>query len=268
MQLYAGQDRSALVPLVAAAMDISDVSSEAFLDRVVLNGAPPPRDFIAAQNRDLIHSQAPQLTWPEIDAVHERLLTEIERAMRADRMGPLWPRSIARPSRRTPEMTARIEAKTLSSEFLASILDLAIGTPKPVLRRLVISGSRNLSPLVRKLLQGGATSDIVDRARNLQANARHHHLTQAAQGRMVDASLLDDLHQRIETHASARVALHADLPKPAIRIWADLVELFDSRAVSIDHGSVLRKDPMLLLGEACDLSDRCIFGWGAASNEH
>ena len=267
MRLRNGEDRRELVPRVASALEINENAAEIFLDRVVLNGAPPPRDSIAAQNRDLIHSQAPHLTRPEVEGLHERLLGEIERAMRADRIGPLWPRSIVRPSRRSDEVLARIKAKTLSRDLLRSILESSIGMPRPVLRRLVEPGGGPLTPLRRKLMFGGAGATIIDQARNLQANARSEHLTRSAQGKRVDSSLLDDLHQRIETHAAARVGIHADLQKPAPQIWADLVELFDSRATSIDRAGILRRDPMLLLGEACDLSDRCIFGWGETADE-
>ena len=267
MCLRPGEDRSELVPQIAEALQISEIAADTFLDRVVLNGAPPPRDSIAAQNRDLIHFQAPHLTWPEVDTLHERLLGEIERAMRADRIGPLWPRSIVRPSRRSDEIVARISAKTLSRESLRSILESSMGTSQPILRRLVEPGGGPLTPLHRKLMIGGAGTTIIDQARNLQANARHEHLTRAAQGKPVDSSRLDDLHQRIETHATARVGLHADLQKPAPQIWADLVDLFDSRAASIDRGGILRRDPMLLLGEACDLSDGCVFGWGEVADE-
>ena len=262
MRLRKSEDHSVLVPQVASALQITEQAAGTFLDRVVLNGAPPPRDTIAARNRDLIHSQAPHLTWPEVEDLRERLLTAIERAMRADRIGPLWPRSIVRPSRRSAEVEARLEAKTLSGDLLRSILESSIGKPRPVLQRLVEPGGGPLTPLYRKLLVGGAEPTIIDQARNLQANARREHLTQSAQGKRLDSSLLDDLHQRIETHVTARVGIHADLQKPAPRIWADLVELFDSRAASIDQGGILRRDPMLLLGEACDLSDRCVFGWG------
>ena len=267
MRLKSGEDHSELVPRVAEALDISEIAAGTFLDRVVLNGAPPPRHSIAAQNRDLIHSQAPHLTWPEVEALHERLLGEIDRAMRADRIGPLWPRSIAHPSRRSSKIVARTIAKTLSQESLRSILEPSMGIPRPVLRRLVEPGGGPVTPLHRKLMIGGAGTTIIHQARNLQANARREHLTRAAQGKPVDSPMLDDLHQRIETHATARAGVHADLQKPAPRIWADLVELFDSRAASIDQGGILRRDPMLLLGEACDLSDRCVFGWGEATHE-
>ena len=267
MHLRNGEDRSELVPRVASALQISEDNAETFLDRVVLNAAPAPRDSIAAQNRDLIHSQAPNLTWPEVAGLRERLLGEIERAMRADRIGPLWPRSIVRPSRRSAEAVARLEAKTLSGDLLRSILSSSIGTPQPVLRRLVEPGGGPLTPLHRKLMFGGAGATIIDQARNLQANARREHLIRSAQGKRVDSAHLDDLHQRIETHATARVEIHANLEKPAPRIWADLVELFDSRVASIDRGGILQRDPMLLLGEACDLSDGCVFGWGEAAHE-
>lgn len=265
-ELKSEGDRSALVPQVAESLGIHEVQAEAFLKRVVLNAPPPPRDYIASRNRDLIHSQAPHLTKPEVDSVHMRLIHEIERAMRAERIGALWPRAIAHPERRSPEIVERLAAKTLSSDLLRTLLGSIGRSPRPILRRVVESGSTVLSPLHRKLLEGGATSEIISDARSLQANAHHERYVRESQGRVVASELLEDLHQRIETHVNARVAIHEGQARPAVLIWGDILNIFESRAASIDQNSLLRGDPMLLTGEACNLSDQCRFGWGRATS--
>lgn len=262
MKLLPGDERGALVPPVAEALLIPEEAARVFISKVTLNAAPAPRGFIAAQNRDLIHDQAPHLTRSEVRSVHACLLTEIEAAMRAERMGSLWPRCVTRPSRRSGEMEERLQAKTLSADQLRAILKPAPSASRAVLERLVETGGPVLTPLRRKMLRGGAGPEIIAQARNLRANARREHLTRAAQGRPLDPALLEDLHQRLETHAVARIGVHASKPKPAPLIWADLVNLLDTKAGSIDHGRLLRQDPMLLLGETCELSDQCCFGWG------
>jgi hypothetical protein len=130
----------------------------------------------------------------------------------------------------------------------------------------VQTGAGPISTLHKKMIEGGAPDDIIFQARNLQANAQYEHLKRTAQGRPTDDVLLADLHERICTHATAKVALHTSTQQPAVRIWSELLDVFESRAASIDPSGILLRDPMLLLGEACELSDRCAFGWGRLDN--
>ena len=265
-ELRPGGNHSELIPKVASSLNITTGEAEAFLRKVVLNGSPPPRDCITACNRELIHVHAPNLTKPEIDSVYQTLLDDIERAMRAEPLGPRWPDFIVHPERRSTEVTERLEAKTLSREHLKIKLSPINGVPKLTLRRLVLPGNSPICALHRKMLDGGADDDIISNARNLQANVRYYWFEQQAQGRRIDASLLEDTHLRIQTHVSAKTAIHNGQTRPANHIWADLLNIFEDRATSIDRGSIFNQDPMLLLGEACDLSDQCKFGWGRVND--
>jgi hypothetical protein len=259
-------DRSAIVEQVGAALRIGPNDAAIFLNIVVLNAPPPPRDYISANNKDLLHRHAPHLTRPDIDSCYERMIRTIEAAMRADRIGPRWPAAVVHPARRTARAAALLAEKTLTSELIKGVL-YEVRTPaRPVLRRLVETGAGPVSNLHKKMLEGGAPDNIIFQARNLQANARYEHLKRVAQGRPTDDVLLTDLHERICTHATAKVALHTSTEEPAVRIWSDLLDVFETRAASIDPSNILQRDPMLLLGEACELSDRCAFGWGTVDH--
>lgn len=260
--LRKGQDRTPLVPMVMKRLKATQATAEDFLRRVTLNESPSYRTDIHATNSRLLHQHAPSLTQPELEALHEALLSEIEKAMRCDALSPLWPRSVVQPERRSGEMEERLRAKTLDAERLSRIAASLTNAGRPLLKRLVEPGGGPVSALVQKLVLGGATPALIDRARNLQANARHHRFVRAAQKVASDDALVTDLHERLGTYADTAVAMHASSPQPAVRIWRDLLETFGRDAEEIDRHKLVRADPMLLMGESCILSDECVFDWG------
>ncbi len=260
--LRPGQDRSALVPMVEERLGATRQSAEDFLKRVTLNEGAHHRAAIHATNARLLHQHAPTLTKPELEALHESLLNEIEQAMRCDRLGARWPRSVVHPAMRTGMTEERIQAKTLDAERLASIAETLSGAGHPLLKRFVETGSGQVSVLAQKLIAGGATPQLIDRARQLLSNARHHRLERAAQSLVVNDALRVDLAERIGTYADTAAALHGSSSQPANAIWGCLLEIFGSHAADIDRHNLVHADPMLLMGESCILSDECVFGWG------
>ncbi|MDE0000532.1 MAG: dsDNA nuclease domain-containing protein [Rhodospirillaceae bacterium] len=265
MALRPQQDRTPLLPVVMEKLDATKESAEDFLRRVTLNESASHRTTIHATNARLLHVHAPSLTLPELEALHSSLLHEIENAMRCEPFGALWPQSVVHPEERSPLTEQRLQAKTLDANRMPKIVELLSSAERPLLKRLVQSGSTPFSSLTQKLIVGGATPALIERARNLQANAQHHRLLRAATSvSMVDAQLTD-LHERIGTYVDTAAAIHASSPNPAIGMWDNLLERFSSHAAKIDQNNLLRADPMLLMGESCILSDQCVFDWGGQS---
>ena len=260
-----GGDRSGLEPRVAESLGIELSDAARFLARVVLNAPPAPREYVSAANRDLIHSHAQHLTGAAVRHLHRELLQEIERAMRCDRLGAFWPRAISHPATRSDVAELRLASKTLTADRLRAILRPLSPEPRPVLRRMVETGSRAFSSLERKMVDGGATPAVIEQARLLAADARYHRFSREAQTIEPDTAKREDLHRRIEVHATAKGALHGQASRPAVGIWDDLLQTFESHAESIDQHNLVERDPMLLLGEACGLSDECRFGWGLSN---
>ena len=97
--LYSGQDRSHLVSMVMTHLRASQGLAEDFLRRVTLNESIQHRSAIHATNARLLHDLAPSLTRPALEVLHASFLTEIEKAMRCEPFGPLWPRSVVHPPR-------------------------------------------------------------------------------------------------------------------------------------------------------------------------
>ena len=217
------QDRSELVPMIMEKLGGSRASAKDFLRRVTLNEGVPHRTDINATNARLLHQHAPSLTQPELDVLHRALLEEIEMAMRSERMGAHWPRSVAHPKRRSTTMQERLQAKTLNAERLSRIAELLHGAGRPLLQRFVERGSRPLCPLTQKLVLGGATRELIEQARNLKANAEHQSFVRASQKLAVDEALTTDLHERIGTYAHTAAAIHQSSPQPAIGMWAYLL---------------------------------------------
>ena len=260
--LRQGGDRTQLVPMATTKLKATPARVEDFLSRVTLNESASPRAHIHATNSRLLHQYAPSLTLPELEALHDALLVEIEKAMRCEPLNPFWPRSVVQPDKRSGLAEERLRAKTLDAERLSPIAPALTSAGRPLLERLVEPGGRPVSALVQKLVLGGATQSLIDRARNLQANARHHRFVRAAQKIGSDDALVADLHERLGTYADTAVAMHASSPQPAIRIWRDLLETFGRDAAEIDRHNLVQADPMLLMGESCILSDECVFDWG------
>ena len=265
-KLRPDQDRSELVPLVVEKFGTSRESAEDFLQRVILNESVPPRAVISATNMRLLHECAPQLTQPALQALHRALLEAIENAMRSERMGVLWPRSIAHPMRRSTRMEERLRVKTINAQRLPQIAELLHGAGRPLLKRLVEKGSGPLTPLTQKLVVGGAPREIIDEARNLKANAEYQRFLRATQNLAIDEALTTDLHERIRIHAQTAAAMHQSSPQPAIEMWAYLLQTFGTQATTIDPNNVVGADFMLLMGEGCILSDQCDFNWGETTD--
>ena len=260
--LRPAQDRSQLVPMVMDKLKATQASAEDFLRRVILNESASHRTDIYATNARLLHQHAPSLTQPELEALHRALLEEIEKAMRCEPLSALWPRSVVHPEKRSGITEERLRAKTLDANRLSAIAEPLTSAGRPLLKRLVEPGGGPVSALMQKLVLGGATPNLIEQARNLQANARHYRFVRKAQKVASDDALVTDLHERIRTYAYTAAAMHASSPQPAIGMWSYLLDRFGSHAAEIDRHNLVRADPMLLLGEGCILSDECVFDWG------
>ena len=260
------RDRSQLVQIVMDRLGATRASAEDFLRRVTLNESSPHRSTIHATNGRLLHECTQSLTLPELEALHNSLLQEIERAMRCQRLSSLWPRSVVHPQNRSTVMEERLSAKTLDANRLSWFVEQLTREERPLLKRFVEPGSGPVSPLTQKLVLGGAPDGLIQRARILQANAHHQRYVRASQDLTAKDVFRADLHERILTYAETAAALSESSARPAVEMWEYLLDKFDRNAGNIDRNNLVRADPMLLLGESCILADQCDFNWGDTSN--
>lgn len=253
-----------LVSAVADKLEIGEKDAISFLDRVVLHKPPPLRLNIKDSNLRLIHEQNSSLTHPEVLAIYEKLISEIERAMRADSLGPEWPGYVLHPSNRPSGFSERLAAKRITRARLKGLVAPLTSRPKHLLQRVTDSTTTSISELERKLVTGGATDRIIERARMLHSNAQAHLFTFQAGTLYPVHDLVEDLNQRLETHVVAKIALYQSSLRPAIDIWDSLLNEFTTNASVIDPNSVMNADPMLLIGHICELADMCVVDWGMA----
>ena len=259
------RDCSRLVPMVMDKLKATRASAEDFLRRVTLDQNAPHRTAIHATNARLLHQHAPSLTYPEVEALHGALLQEIEKAMRCERIGARWPRSVVHPEKRSRLIEERLRAKTLDAKRLSEIAEALTSAGRPLLQRFVQTGGGPVSALTQKLVLGGATPSLIDLARTLQANARRHRLVRAARNLAVNDALLTDLEERIRTYAVTAAAISRSSADPANGMWGYLLDIFSTHAVDIDRHNLVSSDPMLLMGESCILSNKCVFDWGGTT---
>jgi len=253
-----------LVSRVSAALRLTGSETIEFLDRVTLDPHPAPRPSARAQNILLIQQHGPALAAGHTHSIHDQLVAEIERAMRAEAIGPSWPRYVIRPTSGRREARLRLEAKRLTRELLRRIVQPLSVPLRPLLRRLTAADSETVSPLEQKLVAGGAPESLIIQARRLRANTQVRWLETRSSELLGDQDLVDDFELRLETYATAKREACLGDAVPAPRIWNELLGELTQHPTAVDPNSLLAADPLFLLGYACELSNRCVFDWGVA----
>ena len=265
--LRKGEDHAQadLLAAVSEKLEIGIGQARRFLEKVFLVTPPPPREYIRAENLNLLHEQNPKLDRATVEAVYSRFLEEIEKAMRAARLGSEWPSYVVHPEILPSEAEQKMQRKRLTKAYLEECAGPIKSKAKYLLRRLTGQEFDPVSILERKLLRGGATQEVITDARSLRANAQRRRFELQAQRMSIDNSRIEDLRHRLQTHFNAKKAVHAGSERPAILIWHDLLEQLAAGASNIDYHGLYSGDPMLLLGEICELADECVLDWGLAS---
>jgi hypothetical protein len=196
--------------------------------------------------------------------IYESLMSEVERAMRAESIGPNWPAYVTRHSDGDRDKQERLKAKRLTRELLIRKVAPLSSPPKKLLTKAVDSTTAHISPLETKLSMGGATDAIIQLARDLRASSQAHLFDYQATHLFANEDLIADLNQRLKVYAVSKAAQYASADKPAINVWNSLLTELTANAAGIDLQGIMNEDPMLLLGQICDLSDNCVVDWGHA----
>jgi hypothetical protein len=253
-----------LIVSVASGLQIKEEDAKNFLKHVILVKPPIPRESIKSDNLMLMHRHNTSLSHQDVVLIYDRLIAEIERAMRAEPLGVNWPKYVIQPEYATTEQADKITAKRLTRDYIKEIIKPLISPPKQLLKRIIDSTSNTISSLERKLSVGGATDEIIKIARNLHANALNRIFNEESAALYSKEELIEDLNQRLEILAQAKNALHRSSPTPANEIWDDLLTELTANAGSFDRNNIFDSDPMLLLGQICKLSDDCKIYWGTS----
>ncbi len=160
------------------------------------------------------------------------------------------------------DIRSAVAAKTLTQEVLAPLLTGLIRDIRPLLRRIVAPASHPPTDMELKLLAGGATREIIEDAISLRANASLREYEIASADLFADEAPLEDVRERLRVRVNALVSRNSGQRAPAITIWNQLLDVLATQASTIDHRGLFGRDPDLLLGEICQMSDLCVTGWG------
>jgi hypothetical protein len=235
---------------------------EAFLDLTSVQPNQPPREHITTHNASLLAAGNSNVSWDELKDIEQRITDEVLRAMSQERLEDLIPAYISNPDGLQEEPRRRVEDKRLTKERLTPLLGSLAGGAFPLLRRVVEPELGQPTNLERKLLAAGATRRIVDQAKNLRANASIRATEVAAADIFGGQDKVDDVHSRIEIRVTAIAAKHRQVASPAAVVWAEVMESIERVAEVVDPNWIYRRDPYLILGAACGLSDECLIDWG------
>lgn len=245
----------------AATLKIDEVEAQALLQRVTIHPNQPPRSLIEARNREALRVLAGHLPANELKEIYDQAIALLKRAMEAGLLETLWPQAIIEPE--TAEDAARVvaEGKRVDRALLQPILSRLEGGDSRVLSLIGDPDRLRASDLERKLVKAGAPETMIERAKQLRAQAAVR-VAEVRAGSLYDVEpLIGDLRMRLTNVAQTIEETNAgDPPGPAI--FGRLEERLSSSPASYDPRRVLGQDPLLLLGEICQLSDECKFGWG------
>ncbi|ROR46573.1 dsDNA nuclease domain-containing protein [Kitasatospora cineracea] len=233
-----------------------------YLSLVRIKGLPR-REHIDDKSLAGLMELAPRVTTGEQRAVYLEVLSRVHEAMQGE-AGPGWKEKLGVEHPGETVLRKRLTA--------ASISDLAQRLRRPD-HVLLAAYSDRLDAvetnLVRKLRRGGASPGLIHEAQFLRAQADEQRLNEIALGVWPENPRVEqDLDTRLKFTATPVVRRHQEREhRPADYIWDDLKHEIASTAGEVDRRPLYAKDPLLLMGRACAVSDQCHFGWGVASGE-
>jgi hypothetical protein len=120
-----------------------------------------------------------------------------------------------------------------------------------------------MTRLEGKLINGGATPEIIKHAKRLRAQATERDAVVLGG---VAPELGEDLLTRLEIRHEATRAMHLDDTNPARSIWNALMGISPEIWRAVDYNNLLNGDPFLLIGKICDMSDQCTVDFGEAKH--
>jgi len=249
-----------MVTRCAERLKIGEDIAGAVLARTRVRDQRPPRAHIRDGNiRDLQRFAGAVL--PAVtEAVYDAVIALIESAMRGELLAESWPQCVMDPGSAEEELAAKVAAKRLVAERLAPLFEPLGAGNQAVLALITDPDQLSASELERKLVAAGASQSLRDNAKQLRANASRAVFEYSA-GSVAGASdALTDVDLRLLVAADA-VANTTEADPMADAVWKGVLDDFTAKRNTLDPNRLLARDPMLLAGRLCELSDLCRFAW-------
>jgi hypothetical protein len=234
---------------------------EGLLARLVIRDGEPSRETIESVNLKKLLLAAPAAPSALVQDVYRAVMSRIEDAM-DQRLGDnRWPSIVLDATIGDTAERARLHDKRLTRDELEPLFR-PLGAARPALLRRIADPDSRTSALEDKLTAAGG-QQVVEDAKLLRANAVIREAEIQASSVFGGAERFDDVRLRLGVLARA-VAADVGGPESGARVWARLLELLDQQRETIDQLRLFGQDPMLLLGEVCEMSDLCEFDWGVS----
>lgn len=234
-----------------------------FLSRLVIRCYEPTRQSIDAVVLKLIGALWPHLSFLQVELLYERLL-DMATTAQASAEPPAAMRGVLKTAR-AADMTldatwAPIARQTLHRNQVRALCPpLGTDTNEDLLARVEAG---HASMLELKLIRAGATAKTVAAAKGLRADSDIASKSARAAGR-ADDHVIQAIETRLLALARSTAALASSgVPgAPAEMIFHGLMGR-PTDLLSTDPNKVFDGEARLVVGELCNLSDQCKFGWG------
>lgn len=256
-----GPRSAALVVRVAPRLGLNLDACAALLARVVVFSAPA-RAMMVAVNRSVIADVQPGLTLATADLLHETATDDVCRAMAAELIGPDWLAVATGTATAAEDVRRRVDAKRLTPERLETLRRRLAPLPTPVLlRRPGAAPSTVESKLTEKLRRANASDALVRQAHELRAKAALQETALLAKALLPDDERLQDTQTRLVTLATPIADMNRGMGRAAA-VFSEVLSEIRRDPRSLDPNRLFGEDPFVLLGEVCQMSDRCECDWG------
>ncbi|WP_431037754.1 dsDNA nuclease domain-containing protein [Streptomyces sp. P6-2-1] len=217
------------------------------------------REDVEARNTRVLADLGPKLPMSVIDALYNELLRRTFAATEG-RPPERWTELLA-----TDSPSPKVLGKRITARVVDDVRQRLTRPDHVLLEDVSASIQGSETALVRKLRQGAASSEVIEEAQMLRAQADHHRLREQALGTWPDDSAFEmDLDERLLILVRRTARAHKELAKPADGIFDGLQQALLDNPSAYDRRPLYAQDSVLLMGRACAVSDECRFNWGDA----
>lgn len=239
---------------------IEENEARDLLARVTVRDGQPLRDVIEARNVDSVIRAAGHVAGETVRRAVSETVELVKTAMLAEIRPRDWIAALTAPDTLEEEAADLFARKRITREQLHPILSVLEGGDAQLLEALTDESFLSATALERKLLSANANDDVIELAKEYRARAAIRLATFRATTLFDTGLVEDDLDQRLLGLART-VASEQGEGGTANSVWGRLHERTHQNPAALDRRRVLEEDPVLLMGQICELSDRCLFDW-------
>lgn len=241
-------------------LGIEESEARDLLARVTVREGQPLRDVIEARNVNNVIRSVGHVAGETVTRAVAETVELVKSAMLAEIPPEDWITALIAPDTLEEEAADLFARKRITQQHLRPILSVLEGGDAQLLDALTDESFLSATALERKLLAAKASGDVVKLAQEYRARATIRMAMLRATTLFDTGSVVNDLDQRLLGLAKTVASEQGD-DGDANAVWGRLHERTHQNPASLDRRKALEEDPVLLMGQICELSDRCLFDW-------